>query len=199
MILHWSAPAVPVTISELLDVAGDVLGPGAVGMISSPTGHDLIRFGGGQLTTSTGPAEVAGVFHLRLFTPDVELRWVHTGSRRGTAVTLSEHVGCPVGWTADSAAVEEVLDGQYALWGRRFETLGTGEWCRAFEGRIGWIDIPAATPAASTVPGRDWPEEFLAVRFREYSTSDDFGNAAVLDERLVEFVVAEVQFRGEGR
>ncbi|MGH8920105.1 MAG: type III-D CRISPR-associated protein Csx19 [Actinomycetes bacterium] len=197
--LQWSAPAAPVTISELLDVAGEVVGPGAIGMISSPAGHDLVRFDGGQLTTSGGPAELADVFHLRLFTPEVELRWVHSGSRQGAAVALSESGASPAGWTVDSAAVEEVLDGQYALWGRRFETLGTGGWCRAIEGRIGWIDIPAAMPAASTVAERDWPEEFLAVRFREYLTSDEFGNAAILDERLIDIVVAEVQFSGEVR
>lgn len=198
MFLQWSTPAVPVTLSELLDIAGEVVGPGAVGMISSPTGHDLVRFDGGQLTTSAGAVELAGMFHLRLFTPDVELRWVHTSSRRGTAVALSESGTSPVGWTVASAAVQEVLDGQYALWGRRFEPLGTNGWCRAVEGRIGWIDVPAATPTTST---RDWPEEFLALRFREYLTSDEFGNATVLDERLVGFVVAGVQFgfRGEGQ
>lgn len=199
MFLQWSAPAAPVTLNELLDIAGDVVGPGAVGMISGPASHDLVRFDGRQLTSSAGPAELDEVFHLRLFTPDVELRWVHTASRRGAAVALSEHGACPTDWTIDSAAAEEMLDGQYALWGRRFETLGTGGWCRAFEGRIGWIDIPAATPAASAVPERDWPEQFLALRFREYLTSDEFGNAAVLDERLVGFVVAEVQFSGESR
>lgn len=163
-----------------------------------------MRFDGVRLTIPAGSAELTEAFHLRLFTPDVELRWVHTGSRRGAAVALSESGACPAGWTTDSAAVEEVLDGQYALWGRRFETLGTTGWCRAVEGRIGWIDVPAATPAATSAgtsagAGQDWPEQFLAVRFREYLTSDESGNAAVLDERLLEFVVAPAQFGGDGR
>lgn len=205
MFLQWSAPAEPVTISELLGDAGAVFGSGTVGMVSSPVGHDLVRFDGGQLTTSAGPAELGEVFHLRLFTPEAELRWVHTGSRRGAAVLLGESGACPEGWATDSVAVEEVLDGQYALWGRRFETLETDRWCRAVEGRIGWIDVPAATPAStatltpdktSAMAGQDWPEEFLAVRFREYLTSDESGNAEVLDERLLEFVVAPARFGG---
>ncbi len=197
MHLHWFTPPAPLTVGELLAVAGDVVRSDAVGVISSPAGHDLVRLDGGQLVTAGTPAELAEVFSIRLFTPDAELRWVHTGERRGAAVALSENGGCPAGWSADSAEIEDVLDGQYALWGRRFEALAAAGWCRAVEGRIGWIDVPAATPAASD-PERDWPEEYLALRFREYVTSDEFGNAAVLDERLIEIVVTEVQFQPGG-
>jgi CRISPR-associated protein (TIGR03984 family) len=195
--LQSATPQRPVTLRELLDAAQDVVGPDAVGMISSPVQHDLVRLERGQLVTSSGPAELDEVFHVRLFTPDVELRWVHTGSRRGDAVTLSDSGACPAGWNADTAEVDEVLDGQYALWGRRFESLATDGWCRAVEGRIGWIDVPAPAPAPSD-PDRDWPEQYLAVRFREYLTSDESGNAMVLDERLTEIVTAAVQFQPGG-
>lgn len=209
MLLQRSAPDAPVGLREVLDVAGAVVGPGAVGMISSPVRHDLVRLDpdGGQLVTSSGPAELDDVFHLRLFTPEAELRWVHTGARRGNAVLLSEGGTGPAGWITNATEVDEVLDGQHALWGRRFTTLDdaggldaggldAAGWCRAIEGRIGWIDVPAATPAtpAASDPDRDWPEQYLAVRFREYLTSDGYGNAIVLDERLIEITIADVHF-----
>lgn len=181
------------TVSELLDTAQGLVGADAVGMTSSPAGHDLVRLDGGQLAMVDGTAELAEVFHVRLFSPDVELRWVHTGARRGAAVALSESGASPAGWTTDSVEAEEVLDGQYALWGRRFEALGVDGWCRALEGRIGWVDVPAAMPDPSD---QDWPEQYLAVRFREYLTSDEFGNATVLDERLTGIVVASAEFDG---
>jgi CRISPR-associated protein (TIGR03984 family) len=191
--LRWSTPAAPVTVDAVLAVAQTVVGSQAVGMISSPVRHDLVRLDGERLVTSSGPAELDEVFQLRLFTPKTELRWVHTGSRRGTAVTLSESDAGPEGWTMDSADVDEVLDGQYALWGRRFMPLASAGWCRAVEGRIGWIDVPAATPTPSD-PERDWPEQYLALCFREYLTSDEHGNATVLDERLTGITVATTQF-----
>lgn len=191
MLLRWSTPTGPVTVSELLDAALNVLGAGAVGMTSRPAAHDLVRLDSGGLVTVGGPAELTGVFGIRLFSPDAELRWVHTGSGQGAAVALSESGTCPAGWRTDSLAIDEVLDGQYALWGRRFAALDTLGWCRALEGRIGWLDVPAATPAPSD---REWPEQYLAVRFREYLTGDESGNAVVLDERLVDIVIAPVQF-----
>jgi CRISPR-associated protein (TIGR03984 family) len=196
VLLQWSTPASLLTVSELLNLAPGLLGAGAVGMTSGPTGHDLVRLDGGRLATADGAAELAEVFQVRLFSPDVELRWAHTGSGRGPAVALSESGACPPGWAVDSVEVEEVLDGQYALWGRRFEALGAPGWCRAVEGRIGWIDVPAPTPA-SAGSDQDWPEQYLAMRFREYLTSDEYGNAAVLDERLIGIVVASAQFGGE--
>jgi len=118
----------------------------------------------------------------------VGLRWLHTGGGLGDAVLITEQVAPLSGWSAEPVPVIEVIDGSYALWGRRFEPLPTGKagWCRAFEGRLGWLDVPlrGRLPPPG-VPEHGWPEAYLSLICREYVIEDEYGNAEVVEERLV--------------
>lgn len=192
--LVWAQAPKPLTVEQVEAAAAAVLGDGATGMVSDPATHTLVRLDEGRLVAAGGPPPLDLAFGIRLFTPTAELRWVHTGERRGAAVVLGETAVGPAGWPVERVEVVDVLDSRYALWGRRFEPTGSG-WCRAAEGRIGWLDVPAPVPAASP-PDQDWPGQYLSLRTREYVICDDDGNAEVFDERLVGLVVAAPNLGG---
>ncbi|ABW10822.1 hypothetical protein Franean1_1375 [Parafrankia sp. EAN1pec] len=193
-----------VTAQDVVALAG-LLGQPCVGLLSSPTAHTVVRCHDGAAAAPDGPADLDGVFALRLFSPLGELRWLQTGGGRGTAVLLTETLPPPDGWPAHEEAVAAALDGRYALWGRRFVAHpDTAGWFRALEGRIGYLDVPAPTPASDPLPTGSqagpptepglWPAAYLQLRTREYLGRDDTGNAEVREERLLEITVADPEF-----
>lgn len=197
--LYWTIRGEPASLSVALDEAAAVLGPGSIGFLSAPTEHHLVRLHGATPHLPDGPVGLAGVFSARLFSPEAELRWLHTGSGLGEAVLVAEHAAPLPGWSAEPVPVIEVIDSRYALWGRRFEPLPTGEagWCRAFEGRLGRLDVPLRGPLPPPgVSEHGWPEAYLSLVCREYVTEDDYGNAEVVEERLVAIETA-TPTRGE--
>ena len=78
-------------------------------------------------------------------------------------------------------------DGAYALWGRRLEPHPhrVAGWCRAPEGRLGWVDLPLDALGELTPAGQDWPERYAELTYREYFALDGYGNAGVIEERLL--------------
>jgi len=184
-----SAPE-PVTAAQATGSAADIATM-SVGLLSSPVDYLMVRCERGLLSTAEGPASLDDVFALRLFSPAGELRWVHDEGGRGTAVLVSETATAPARWLSRRVDAVTVLDGRYALWGRRFETHpDTPGWCRALEGRIGYLDIPAVPPEAIPARATPWPAAYLELRTREYIGRDQDGNAFVCEERLVEIVPA---------
>jgi CRISPR-associated protein (TIGR03984 family) len=184
----------PIDLAEALATGLDALGDGAVAMVSTPTDHLLGLAAGGRLTGPDGPLPLGGVFSLRLFTTAAELRWVQAAAGRGPAVLLSETTDPPAGWAVLATDPAGVLDGQYALWGRRFDPHPTNPaWCRAVEGRIGWLDLPAPCPAAPR-PEAGVDGRYLALRYREYVARDEHGNAHVAEERLTGITIAAPEF-----
>jgi CRISPR-associated protein (TIGR03984 family) len=172
-------------LAVVLAEAAPVLGNGAMGFLSSPTEHRAVRLDGAVPRTPTGPAGLDRVFAARLFTADAELRWVQTGGGSGDAVLVGERPGGPDGWTGEQVPVDDSMDGTYALWGRSFGPSDDPGWCRAFEGRIGGLDLPVTGPAPRPVAGgQDWPAEYLTLTYREYVGLDGHGNASVVEERL---------------
>lgn len=194
--LWYARPAAPVALRESVSAAAPVLGDGAVGWVSSATAHHMIRLVDGVPEGPDGPADLTGVFSARVFTARAELRWLHSGAGVGDAVLLTEDK-LPAGWTPEPAGetgeAEEVIDGRYALWGRRFETRDSAPgWLRAMEGRIGWLDVPVAGQSPKSTPdGQKWPTEYLTLHYREYVGFDGHGNARVFEERLLRVGLAE--------
>lgn len=176
---YWCVAPEPLTLTEALDRAA--LGDGAVGFLSSATEHHVVTLTGGHLHTAAGPADLDAVFAARVFTTQRELRWVHHVDGRGDAVVLSETEAAVPDWTDETCTIESTHDSGYVVWGRRFEPYGN--WVRALEGRIGWLDLPVTLPHA-TPAGQSWPAEYVRLDYREYRTADAMGNVTVADERL---------------
>ncbi len=189
--LWYASPPAPLALAEAITAAAQVLGPDAVGWVSSATAHDMIRLVDGTPHDPAGPADLTGVFSARVFSERAELRWLHTGAGLGDAVLLGED-SSPDGWRQSEVEVGEVIEGWYALWGRRFEPHDTASgWVRALEGRIGWLDVPVAGPAPMTTPAEQkWPTEYLALHHLEYIGYDEHGNARVFEERLLRIAPA---------
>jgi len=193
-ILRTARTPQPVGLGEALALGIDTLGDGAIGMASTPTEHLLGLITGPSLDGPDGPLPLTGAFSLRLFTSAAELRWVQAAHGQGHAVIITETADLPAGWPVTDTDATDILDGQYALWGGRFDPHPTNPgWCRAVEGRIGWLDLPAPCPHAPA-PGEGVDGRYLALRYREYLDQDDHGNAHVVEERLIGIAVAASQF-----
>lgn len=119
------------------------------------------------------PLDLTGVFELRAFDADRELRWWHTGDGRGQARELTvQTIGV-------SGARPMPRPYQRLLWG--VVTAAEQGWATLSEARIGSLEVPVPGLAASG--GHVWLEAV------EYVTEDAHGNVAVVDERLTGLVV----------
>lgn len=146
----------------------------AVGFCYSPVRAQWFRITDGAAHGPNGPLDLTGVFELRAFNRDRELRWWNTSGGRGPAVVVTERAGDP-----DGDAPRRV-ERPYArlLWGtRERELTAPAGWVRLLEGRIGTIEVPFAESVAAG--GRVW------LHAVEYVEEDEHGNVAVVDERLV--------------
>ncbi|GDY31835.1 type III-D CRISPR-associated protein Csx19 [Gandjariella thermophila] len=180
MTAYWCIAPGPLTLADTLGAAGRPAG--AIAFLSSATAHQVTRWDGKVLRTARGPCELTGVFSARLFDGETDLRWLHDGGGRGRAVAVTENPGAHSGWAAEEIPVTSTVDGEYALWGGRFEAIMPG-WCRALEGRLNGVELPADPP--ETEAGQDFPSRYLCLRYREYLTIDEFGNTGVAEERLL--------------
>lgn len=186
--LWWTVRAEHAGLAEVVAETADVLGAGAIGLLSTPTEYHVVRLDGMRPVTPTGPVGWISVFAARLFSPHTELRWVHRADGRGAAVVVAETAASLPEWRAEQSDAEEAIDGTYALWGRRFAAhpSGTTGWCRAKEGRLGHLDLPFRGSAPSNGDAEQgWPREYLSLLHREYVGFDRHGNATVVDERLI--------------
>ncbi len=189
--LWWTTAVEPLRLLDAVGAVAEVFATGATAFLSSPDDHTVAAMAEGELHTPAGAVDLDGVFAARLFAPAGELRWLHTGAGLGRAVLLCEHAGRVPGWRDLAAPVVETLPNSYALWGRRLRPGAAPGWLRALEGRIGWIDVPVVGPSAETPPDQEWPSQYVSLRTVEYFGLDDHHNLRLLDERLVDLVLAE--------
>lgn len=127
------------------------------------------------------PLDLTGVFELRAFTQTHELRWCNTSAQTGPAVIVSD---------GDQAAPDTPrrLDEhayQRLLWGTIESRDPIGDWVTLRDGRIGTLDVPVC----DTAPGPG----LVSLQAVEYVAEDEYGNVAVVDERLVDLVVTAGQ------
>ncbi len=118
------------------------------------------------------PLDLTGVFELRAFDADRELRWWHTGDGRGQARELTDH-------TTGVPGARSWPPYRRLLWGA--VTSAEQGWATLSEARIGSLEVPVPGPAPSG--GHVW------LKAVEYVAEDAHGNVAVVDERLIGLVV----------
>lgn len=151
---------------------------GAVSMLYAPAQFAFARVEGGRMRGPGLPLD--GVFEARVFTPDVELRWL-AGPDGGRAAVLHERPGPALDGTWTAGFVGELaappMPATYLLWGRlQADRDGLADgWCWLAEARIGRMAVPH--PGVS---------ERLVLAAREYVAIDgEHGNAYVVAERLL--------------
>jgi CRISPR-associated protein (TIGR03984 family) len=161
---------------------------GAIAMLYSPERFVFGLVEGGRVRGDDGDElRAAGVFEARIFTSDVELRWL-ADPTGGHAAVLSEQPDQQLDarWTVRQLdPVIGTLPVRYLLWGWPLSDGGglAEGWCRLGEARVGAISVPHAAPA-----GR------LALAGTEYLGVDaEHGNARVMAERLLRIEPASVE------
>jgi CRISPR-associated protein (TIGR03984 family) len=182
--LRWRA-ADQVTLAGALAAAVRVLADDAIGLMSTTAWHGFVRLDGADLRTPNRIVNLAEVFEARIFDGTVELRWLNEHDGAGRAVLLADD---PSALTAAAPPFEKEQcepvsdvpdDQQLLLWGRPLDpNPDPSGWMTLAEHRIGRMPVPGLG-AAPSADGHD-PVLWL----REYITTDNYGNAYVLDERL---------------
>ncbi|MEU7616634.1 CRISPR-associated protein Csx19 [Micromonospora rifamycinica] len=114
--------------------------------------------------------DLTGVFELRAFTDDKELRWRNRSAGSGTAAVV-----CGPG-----LGPHERL-----LWGTVVGPAPGPGWVALHDARIGVLHVPVDIPAGGRAPADG---DLVWLQVVEYVEEDRHGNAAVVDERLVGLV-----------
>lgn len=169
----YAAAACGVTLTEALEAAG--VGGGCA-LLTAPSAYHMATAGGRGCVTPAGPVDLSTVYEARVFTADVELRWVEAGY----AVVLTENASLlPVSFDepVETLTTVAVLETGYLVWGE--VTAFAPGWTTLGSARVGTLSVP--TTAAPTA-GR------VRLAAREYVVADEaHGNAYVAEERLIGF------------
>lgn len=170
--------------------------PNATALIMGPK---RCRFGilkqSGELAVANEAMEPHPI-EIRLFREEAEVRWLRDPDTddRGRAVLLTENPdGCPTEWQKDDDPRLQMAvsrDDTYLLWGDIEASPKTpGEWVTLQDHRVGAIAVPYHLSHGSNSKQR----KCLLLKFREYlGPGDEFGNVAVLAERLIGFADAPI-------
>ncbi len=133
--------------------------------------------------------DLTNVFEARLFNAVCELRWLNRLAGVGDAALISE-IAQPAltGFAVTDPQACESMSQQYLLWGEhaRKTKAKSNTWQRLADARIGKLDIPLDREFTQ--------EQRVYLKTREYlavADDDDYGNMAVIEERLVNLEVAE--------
>ena len=181
----WSADGL--RLDAAVSLVDGALGlEGAVAMLYGPARFAFQRFEGGVLRGARPAPE--GVFEARVFTADVELRWLAEPDG-GRAAVLHERPVPPPDelWTERSLGDQVIarMPASHLLWGTLWadrDGLPDG-WSWLAEARIGRMAVPH--------PGGD---ERLAIAALEYVAADEeHGNAYVVAERLLRIEPARAE------
>ncbi len=159
---------------------------GAIALLYSPQSCTLARLDADStLRGANGDlVDLTSVFESRLFNEDCELRWLSRCDRKGDAALISQVAqSLSANFTEMATPPCEPLEQQYLLWGERAYSQPTHEgWQRLAEARIGKLDIPLAQTFGQT--------QRVYLKTVEYLAAADYGNMAVIEERLVKLEVA---------
>ncbi|MEV5412900.1 CRISPR-associated protein Csx19 [Thermopolyspora sp. NPDC052614] len=149
--------------------------PGGCALLTSPSAYRVGLVEDGRCLHPTGPMDVSAVYEARVFTEDLELRWVEPGH----AVVLTERedlIPAAFADRIDPLEAEAVHETAYLVWGKA--TPFVPGWTSLHSSRVGVITVPVAHT------GR----ERVRLAAREYIAADKaHGNAYVAEERLLRF------------
>ncbi|MEV4182524.1 CRISPR-associated protein Csx19 [Streptosporangium canum] len=175
----YGAAATGVTLAQAIEAAGVA---GGCALLTAPSAYHVARVEGGRCVTEAGSVDLSAVYEARIFTTQVELRWVEAGY----AVLLTEDRSLlPPSFDGpvEALSAEAVLDARYLLWGE--VKAFTSGWVALGSARIGTLTVPVAAPLHE---GR------VRLVAREYVVADRVhGNAHVAEERLVGFAPYAVE------
>lgn len=169
----YGAATTGVTLAQAMAAAGVA---GGCALLTAPSAYHVARVEGGDCVTAAGPVDLSTVYEARVFTAQVELRWVEAGY----AVLLTEHrdlLPAFFGDPLEDLSAETTLDAHYLVWGE--VKASASDWATLGSDRIGTLTVPMAAPHA---------EKRVRLAAREYVVADKVhGNAYVAEERLVGF------------
>lgn len=141
------------------------------------------------------PINLDPVYEARIFNINAELRWLNEAGGYGKAVVISEtKLDVPDFGEPSITETLDPLPQTYLLWGEGVDVaLATG-WGLLTTARIGQMDVPSGDVAAKVRSAKQKDKVRVLLHVREYpAVVDDYGNVAVVDERLckLETVVIE--------
>jgi CRISPR-associated protein (TIGR03984 family) len=127
------------------------------------------------------------LFEARVFSEAAELRWLKDWPNEGRAALISEQdISGYLDRPAGTYSSDNCLNQTYLLWGEGIEAANEAlpdRWSRLAVARIGTIDVPYPLDQRELVTGKG---ERIQLLTREYlDVIDDFGNVAVVEERLL--------------
>lgn len=160
---------------------------GAIALLYSPQNCTMARLSPDGTLRDAGDraVDLTSVFEARLFNPLCELRWLNRLAGVGDAALISEAAqNSLTGFAAKDPQSCEPLPQQYLLWGERARSKATAKsWQRLADARIGKLDIPLSQEFEQ--------DQRVCLKTCEYlACADDYGNMAVIEERLVKLEVA---------
>jgi CRISPR-associated protein (TIGR03984 family) len=173
------------SLPEAIAHCGDVL-KDAIALLYSPNACQFLRLISGTLQDSYGKSvnHLSDVFEARIFTEHCELRWLNRDRGKGDAVLLTEVKQSISGFQVCQQPIEGILDQQYLLWGKPVlnpNNIQDG-WQRLAEVRIGKLNIPISERLNDK-------EQRVYLKTREYINALEYGNCAVIEERLLKLEV----------
>ncbi|WP_182874307.1 CRISPR-associated protein Csx19 [Microbispora sp. H10670] len=164
-----------VTLAEALEATGL---DGACALLTTPSAYQVARVTGHTCVTRNGPVDLAAVYEARVFSPDVELRWMESASASAVVLAEDEYL-LPGSFDdrLDPLPAARTIEVRYLVWGA-VQDAANG-WATLSSARVGVLDVPTLTAFRH---GR------VRLAAREYVAVDpEHGNAYVAEERLLGF------------
>jgi CRISPR-associated protein (TIGR03984 family) len=184
----------PISLEETIAQCHQVLvgafakhGRNPIALLYSPQSCQLARLKEGQLEDYHNQPinNWREIFEARIFNPETELRWLNRNQGKGEAVLITE--ATKEEQLKDFSALPPVECEriepcqQYLLWGETAHNKNCSEgWQRLAEARIGKLDIPLDRALNQNQRVYLKTYEYLS------NQSDEYGNFAVIEERLVQ-------------
>lgn len=166
---------------------------GAIALLYSPERCTLARLAsdgtlrdaGGEAFQGNRALDLTTVFEARLFNPVCELRWLNRLTGVGDAALITEAAQPSLtGFVAMDPQACEALSQRYLLWGELARSQpNVDSWQRLADARIGKLDIPMTQKFTQ--------DQRVYLKTHEYlAPADNYGNMAVIEERLVKLEIA---------
>jgi len=164
-------------------------------LLYSPRECKLALLEDGKLYNGSGEASQLGeCYEARLFNEQAEMRWLHNCNGKGRAALIADSPipnGCAalsedVSITGrDLPRILKTLPQTYLLWGEGVSQERAGlrkGWSRLTTARIGRLDVP--------VDGVQEKQRVFLCAKEYMAECDEYGNVAVIEERLLKLEVA---------
>ena len=164
-------------------------GNSAIALLYTPSWCGFGQLGAAANLIVSQPADFDedSIFEARVFSESAELRWLKHWPNKGRAALLSEQeISNYLDTDAGRYSSDTCLTQTYLLWGEGIEAANAAlpeRWSRLAMARIGTIDVPYPLDQRELVTGKG--ERIQLVTCEYIDVIDDFGNVAVVEERLV--------------